>query len=104
MFLEGEGTVQGQTFNYTCQTTARFEYTLEEGQAQRGDVTGDKALDVSDAIAILGELFQGGSMACAAAADVNGDEAVDLSDAVYLLNYLFLGGPAPTADAVECEG
>lgn len=104
MFLEGEGTVQGQSFNYTCQTTARFEYTLEEGQAQRGDITKDKALDVSDAIGILNELFLGGSMACSAAADVNGDSEVNLSDAIYLLNFLFLGGPAPTPDAVECEG
>jgi hypothetical protein len=104
MYLEGEGTVQGLPFTYTCQTTARFEYLLEDHQAQTGDVTRDRALDISDPVMILGGLFQGAAMACPAAADVNGDETTDLSDAVYLLNYLFLGGPETPADPVDCEG
>jgi len=103
MYLEGEGTVQGLTFTYTCQTTARFEYLLEDHQAQAGDVTHDRALDISDPVMILGGLFQGATMTCPAAANVNADESTDLSDAVYLLNYLFLGGPETPADPVDCN-
>jgi hypothetical protein len=102
MYLEGEGSVAGQTFPYTCQTTARFEYSLTDDQAQMGDVTHDRTIDISDPIEILSTLFQGGEMDCPQAADVNVDEDVDLSDAIYILNYLFSGGEPTPADPVTC--
>ena len=76
---------------------------------ENGDSNGDNALDLSDAIYLLGHLFQGGpapvlfcdpvgqkEAECAdTSGDSNGDNALDLSDAVYLLGHLFQGGPGP---------
>jgi len=103
MFLEGGGSVAGSPFTYTCRTSARFEYYLEEDQGQPGDVNHDRSIDVSDPIALLGALFSGGSMACPGAAEVNSDAKVDLSDAVSLLGFLFQGGAAPPAVPVACN-
>ncbi|MBN1441988.1 MAG: dockerin type I repeat-containing protein, partial [Planctomycetes bacterium] len=62
----------------------------------RGDANADAALDVSDAVTILGYLFLGTAMNdCEDAADVNDDGGLDISDAVRLLGYLFLGLPRP---------
>jgi hypothetical protein len=82
----------------------------------RGDANADGAVDISDAIAILGFLFLGtpNSLPCKVAADTNDSEGVDLSDSVFLLNYLFLGTAAlvqpfpdcgidPTPDALGCD-
>jgi hypothetical protein len=68
----------------------------------RGDVDASGRLDISDPIAILIFLFQGGPIQCLRAADTNGDQALDISDAVYLLAHLFGGGPAPAAGATGC--
>lgn len=102
MFLEGEGTAAGQPFAYTCQTTAAWEYVLAEDQAMTGDVTRDRAIDISDPVAILGALFLGQEAPCMEAADANADRAVDLSDAVHILAYLFRGGPATPEEPVTC--
>jgi len=81
---------------------------------ENGDSNGDNALDLSDAVYLLGHLFQGGlapvlfcdpvgpkEEECAAEnGDSNGDNALDLSDAVYLLGHLFQGGEAPVP---KCE-
>jgi hypothetical protein len=81
-----------------------------EGQSQAtsglqrpGDLTGDGAVDISDAIAILSFLFLGGERTpCSAAlADFNGDGSVDISDSVASLGWLFLGG-APHALGEAC--
>ncbi len=104
MFLQGGGSVAGSAFTYTCQTSARFEYLLDDAHAQPGDVNHDRAIDISDPVSILGTLFQGGEMACEAAAEVNSDAVINLSDAVYLLGYLFQGGPSPPAMPVACTG
>ncbi|HVR74352.1 MAG TPA: hypothetical protein VMT52_08470 [Planctomycetota bacterium] len=102
MYLEGGGSVAGSGFTYTCHTSARFEYTLLEGQAQPGDLNHDKDLDVSDPISLLGGLFLGTAPECPEAGDVNADSTIDVSDAVYLLAFLFQGGPAPPAAPVTC--
>jgi hypothetical protein len=61
----------------------------------RGRVNGDLIVDLSDAVAILGFLFQGGpTPEVRDSADVNDDGNVDLADAVYLLDFLFRGGPS----------
>ncbi|MCZ6792912.1 MAG: hypothetical protein O7J95_04785, partial [Planctomycetota bacterium] len=77
------------------QPTARFV---------RGNANGDGAVDLSDAVAILGHLFLGGpTPGCLESADANDSGGVDLSDAVYLLSHLFLGGPAPPSPFPECH-
>lgn len=64
----------------------------------RGEVTGDGAVDIGDAIAILTYLFGGGpAPEPFDSGDVGADGAVDISDAIALLGYLFSGGPEPEA-------
>ncbi len=81
-----------------------------EGEFIRGDINLDKALDISDAITLLGDLFLGiKSPACRDALDVNDDGQTDISDAISFLAAQFLGtfvipppsprpGKDPTAD------
>ena len=60
-------------------------------------------LDISDAVCLLGFLFQNtppvlpcsSTLANVALMDCNGDGAIDISDAVNKLNFLFQGGPPP---------
>lgn len=73
----------------------------------RGDVNGDNGVDIADAIATLGFLFNSGAQPqpCDAAGDSNGDNGVDVADAVYTLAFLFDGGappPAPGFPAPDC--
>ena len=77
----------------------------------RGEVNQDGAVNLTDGVAILQYLFQGGAApACEDAADVDDDGQVILTDAVYLLNFLFAQGveppapfPEPGADEMEDE-
>jgi subtilisin family serine protease len=76
--------------------TARREFL-------RGDCTNDGSFDISDAIFLLGVLFQAkGPPACSEACNSNTDDRLDLSDAIYALYYLFVGGPAPGAPFPGC--
>ena len=60
----------------------------------RGDANCDLRVNISDPIAIVQVLFQGGGpFCCEAAADADDTEKTDLADAIYLLNFLFRGGP-----------
>ena len=62
----------------------------------RGDFNRSGLLDLSDAVAGLNYLFQGGEPAlCPEAADTNSDAKLDLSDEIYLLGFLFLGSRPP---------
>jgi hypothetical protein len=79
-------------------------FPLGEEPFLRGDANGDGAVDISDAVRILGYLFTGDAEpACLDAADANDSAAVDISDPIYLLGHLFLGGPAPD-DPFDPEG
>lgn len=80
----------------------------------RGDLNRDLVLDIADALALLGQLFQGnGPLDCAQAGDCNDDGLADISDALFLLNFLFASGAAPpapnscgvdpTPDGLPCE-
>ncbi len=71
---------------------------------ERGDADGNRAIEISDAITILGYLFFGNpqTLSCAAAADSNGDQEIDLADGVSILGYLFLGGTSPVAPFPAC--
>ncbi|MGA1533912.1 MAG: hypothetical protein ACO4B4_05320 [Planctomycetota bacterium] len=63
----------------------------------RADATGDGAVNIADAINILGVLFDPliPLPTCRDRLDVNDDGSSDISDAVYLLSFLFTGGPPP---------
>ncbi|MBN1442924.1 MAG: hypothetical protein JXA90_09450 [Planctomycetes bacterium] len=65
----------------------------------RGDASADNAVEMSDAISILGFLFLGSRRpACFDAADANDDGRIDVSDPIAILQFLYLGGeplPAP---------
>ena len=80
---------------------------------RRGDVNSDGAVNISDAIAILGALFVRGTIPCDDAADANDDGRVDLADAFKVLLHLFgpigeLPSPSgacaldPTDDDLAC--
>lgn len=82
-----------------CSTTGTVTVTstAPAGLAElfiRGDVNGDSAHDVSDAVSLLAGLFSGGPVDCPDAADVNDDGALDISDAVSILTTLFSPGSA----------
>jgi len=79
----------------------------------RGDANGDQSVNVIDAIATIGFLFQGLPLSCPDAADVDDNGTVNVTDAVSALEYLVSQGPAPlepfpgagvdpTQDLMEC--
>jgi len=71
----------------------------------RGDVNGDGAHDIGDAIFLLSYLFVfagGEALTCEKAGDANDDANLEISDAVFLLSYIFAGGPAPDAPFPGC--
>lgn len=81
---------------------------------ERADVNASGAVDLSDAVATLDYLFNGGPLTCLDAGDVNDDGTVNLADAVRVLEYLFGGAAAPgepfgacgddpTDDTLDCE-
>ena len=65
---------------------------------RRGDADGSGKVDLTDAVIILGYLFQGGvAPTCLDALDTNDSGKIDLTDAVFLLAFLFQGGGNPPA-------
>ena len=96
-------------------TPGRLNSIAEEdepgGWQVPGDFSQDGRLDLTDAVALLGFLFQGtpAALPCGdgtvtdpanlSLLDDNADGGVNLSDAVYVLVYLFSGGPPPVAGA-----
>jgi len=79
-----------------------FLQAAPPGSFVRGEVNGDRGVDLSDAVEILRHLFAGLSLHCIDAADVNDSGAVDLADAVSLLSYLFAGGMPPPPPFPTC--
>jgi hypothetical protein len=62
----------------------------------RGDVNGDREIDISDPVSLLFFLFTGGTAPKPrVAADADGSGKLEITDAVYLLMYLFQGGSPP---------
>jgi hypothetical protein len=70
----------------------------ERPRFHRADPNADGVTNLSDAIAVLGLLFRGGTRpGCREAADANNDGEIDVSDAVRILIYLYAGAPPPPA-------
>lgn len=72
---------------------------VDEVPVVRGDVDQDGSCNLSDAIKLLGYLFQGDSL-CMDAADLDDGGSVNMGDAISLLNALF--GVAPPLNET-CE-
>jgi len=69
----------------------------------RGDCNTDAAVNIGDAIWMLGVLFtNAGPESCTDACDGNDDGALDVADPVFLLTYLFTFGPEPAAPFPLC--
>jgi hypothetical protein len=61
----------------------------EEPSTLRGDVNGDKDVDITDATALINYLlYSDATGVILANADCDGEEGVDISDATALINYL----------------
>jgi len=69
---------------------------------QRGDADRDGKIVLTDAVFILGFLFQAGTAPpCQAIADVDADGAINLTDPIVLLGHLFQGAAAPPPLSAE---
>jgi len=89
MFSDGLDTVTTNTFQ------------IEVGQQTfiPGDADSSGAVDISDAVYLIGYIFGGGpAPEPLASGDADCSGGIDISDAVYLIAYIFGGGPTP----VEC--
>lgn len=94
--------------------TAPGVATTEGTLFLRADANLDGAVNISDAIRILGYLFDAQATGCLLAFDANDDDSVDIADAIAVLGYLFGGGPLPaptgacgldpTPDVLDCAG
>jgi hypothetical protein len=93
----------------------KLEEIIDQQPFRRGDPNADGAMDISDAIAILGTLFLGEALVpCKQAGDANDDGVLGISDGIYVLDFQFLGGEAipppygicgvdPTGHPLPCE-
>lgn len=62
----------------------------------RGDVNGDRIVNIADGVYLINYLFIGGaSPELLESGDVDGNGGINIGDVVCLINYLFLGGPPP---------
>ncbi|MCS5626458.1 MAG: dockerin type I domain-containing protein, partial [Planctomycetes bacterium] len=71
---------------------------------RRGDTDGNGTVELTDAVFILGYLFQGSTTpACLETADSDDNGKIDVSDAIRLLGWLFAGGgPLAPPGSEEC--
>jgi hypothetical protein len=95
--VEGWAAVEVCT-NVGCDSEPNgFNYLSQGTEFIRGDANNDKDVDLSDAIAILSDLFLGNSAAspCRDSLDVDDNGAPEITDAINLLTFLYLGGTPP---------
>jgi len=84
-----------------------FHHSVSIEELRRGDVGGDGATNIADAVFLLAALFPpaGGpasSLRCEDAADTNDDGALTIADAISLLAVLFLPGTPPLPPPTDC--
>lgn len=64
-----------------------------------GDANGDELVNITDAVALITFIFNGGPPPDPMeAGDADCDGLVNITDAVYIIQYIFSGGSAPCAD------
>ena len=84
------GTVKNIEFNTQDNNQLIFgdvTFTINIVNTMKGDVNGDGAVDIADAIAIMNYVVgKATSPFNEAAADVNGDSVIDIADAVKIVN------------------
>ena len=68
----------------------------------RGDANADGRLDISDAVAMLQQLFAERPVSCMEAADADGSRTLNVTDPIYLLAFLFRAAPSPPAPFPIC--
>ncbi len=80
-----------------------FDASAPCASFRRGDANASSAVDIADAIFMLGHLFaKGPAPSCTDAGDANDDGRLDIADAVAILSHLFAHtGPLP-APFAEC--
>jgi len=85
---------------------ATIEVDVRAGAAafRRGDLDGDGAAALTDAVVLLEHLFLGGpgAPACPATGDADDDGVLAITDAIAVLGHLFLGRPPPPEPFAAC--
>jgi hypothetical protein len=106
--LEGRGEPVGNSILWKGQTVTAETHGLVvrlRGIAfKSGDANADGAVDLSDAVFLLENLFLGGPRpSCRKTGDLDDNGSLEITDAIHLLGFLFLGGPPPIEKGV-CRG
>jgi hypothetical protein len=88
-----------RVYNYAL-TEEEIQAIMDSGPVEptfrRGDGDGRAAINISDPIYVLNNLFAGGpAIPCPDAADGDDSGALNITDPIRVLNFLFAGGPAP---------
>lgn len=70
----------------------------------RGDVDGNKVINISDPITLNNYLFNGAErpITCPDVWDADASGFVNIYDSIFILNYLFSGHSAPSPVLVDC--
>jgi hypothetical protein len=101
----GDGALDAVTADFGAQALSLLagETRAAAGLFRRGDADGNGKLELTDAVVVLGSLFQGaGSLPCPDAADADDDGSLVLTDPIRVLTHLFQGGallPSPGLEA-----
>lgn len=86
--VDPSGNVYVTGFSYGPGTTSDYA-TIKYGQFIRGDVNGDKTIDLADAICLANYLLKGGGQPPVpiSRANSNRDDAVNLLDVIHIVSY-----------------
>ncbi len=117
--IEGEASYLGEDFQVLATLPLRSWERLpglrDDVELRRGDANADSALNIADALFILGFVYtRGPEPPCIAAADADDGGSVNGTDAVVILRALFLAmappvplfeacAPDPTPDRLTCR-
>lgn len=87
--VQGGQSVAPYTLDGSCTVSAQPQFLFV-----RADANYNQAVDIADAIFVLGYLFSNGpDPECPDSADSNDDGQINIGDAIYLLGFLFSAGP-----------
>ena len=80
-----------------------YIYIVKQPDVLRGDANGDGDVDISDVVAVVNYILNGGATGAFVLenANVNGDEGVDISDVVGVVNMILNGEKKPRAVVAE---